>query len=457
MSSRHPSFIHAQTLCASLAQPDEHIMGYWMAEESDFIRFTQGAVRQPGHVSQIELRLTLTAHERQASLDLTLSGYPPTDQDKISETLQRLRGILPHLDADPHCVRSPQRSTEDLSTEPPPLSKGSSDASLTSTQVLNQFLTLATPLDVVGILASGWVSRGVFDSEGMTRWHQRPLQHLDWSVVHSEDKAVKCSWGGPIWSIEAIARRLDEARAILPILGRPAYTPPPGMLRALLSPTAVSSFIQMLAMWGGWSEAAFREHRSPLEGLRADRRQLSPLLTISESTAGASAPFQEHGHKRIDHHMLVGRGRWGSPLVSPSSALKYSASHEPISHTAAMESESPQSLEISAGTLAQEESFEALGDGAYLSNVWYLNFSDRANARVTGTSRFASLWVEGGVPVAPLAVMRFDDCLYDVFGGRLEVLSSARELLPSASTYGRRSLSSCLAPSALCSGLRFTL
>jgi len=229
------------------------------------------------------------------------------------------------------------------------------------------------------------------------------------------------------------------------------------MLRALLSPTAVSSFVQMLAVWGGWSESAFREHRSPLGKLRTDQRQLSRLLSINESTAGVSPPFQEHGHSRVDHHLLVEKGRWGNALVSPRSALKYSTPQQPISHTAALESEAPQSLEISSGALPQEQLFEALGDGAYLSNVWYLNFSDRANACVTGTSRFASLWVEGGVPVAPLAVMRFDDCLYDVFGERLEALSSSRENLPSASTYGRRSLTSCLAPSALCSGLKFTL
>ena len=45
---------------------------------------------------------------------------------------------------------------------------------------------------------------------------------------------------------------------------------------------------------------------------------------------------------------------------------------------------------------------EELGDGLYINNVWYLNFSDRPACRITGMTRFACFWVEGGEIAYPV-------------------------------------------------------
>ena len=59
---------------------------------------------------------------------------------------------------------------------------------------------------------------------------------------------------------------------------------------------------------------------------------------------------------------------------------------------------------------------DALGTGLYIGNLWYLNYSDHPNGRVTGMTRFSTLWVEGGRAVAPAEVMRFDDTLFHLLG-----------------------------------------
>ena len=38
----------------------------------------------------------------------------------------------------------------------------------------------------------------------------------------------------------------------------------------------------------------------------------------------------------------------------------------------------------------------ALDTGVYISNLWYLNYSDRLACRITGMTRFASFWIENG-------------------------------------------------------------
>ena len=112
---------------------------------------------------------------------------------------------------------------------------------------------------------------------------------------------------------------------------------------------------------------------------------------------------------------------------------------------------------MAGGDLPQAEALARLGTGVWVSNLWYLNHSDRNAARFTGMTRFATFWVEDGKLVAPLDVMRFDATLYDLFGKDLEALTQEVQLMPSASTYEARSTAFLEVPGALVKALPFTL
>jgi predicted Zn-dependent protease len=100
---------------------------------------------------------------------------------------------------------------------------------------------------------------------------------------------------------------------------------------------------------------------------------------------------------------------------------------------------------------------QALDTGLYIGNLWYGNWSDRNACRMTGMTRFGTFWVEHGELARPLAVMRFDDSFYRLFGDALAGLTKERELRLSADTYEGRSTASALLPGALISSLRLTL
>ena len=68
---------------------------------------------------------------------------------------------------------------------------------------------------------------------------------------------------------------------------------------------------------------------------------------------------------------------------------------------------------MAGGDILRDQVLTQLGTGVYINNVWYLNYSDRSACRITGMTRFATLWVENGVIQAPLNVMRFDETIYD--------------------------------------------
>jgi len=114
-------------------------------------------------------------------------------------------------------------------------------------------------------------------------------------------------------------------------------------------------------------------------------------------------------------------------------------------------------LSMQAGDLAQSDVLSALDTGLYIGNLWYVNFSDRMNCRLTGKTRFATFWVEGGRIVAPVDAMRFDDSLYRVLGSELERIGDGPELLLNDWTWGERATGGMMLPGLLVRSFELTL
>jgi predicted Zn-dependent protease len=180
---------------------------------------------------------------------------------------------------------------------------------------------------------------------------------------------------------------------------------------------------------------------------------VSPEFTLSENTAGGIAPnFDSKGFIKPDEVVLIDRGKFKDYLISPRSAKEYG-----VATNGAAPWEAPQSADVAAGQIPTADVLARLGTGAYVNNLWYLNYSDRPACRMTGMTRFATFWIENGRIVAPLNVMRFDESFYRMFGSNLVGLTQEREMILSSETYGGRSVGSARLPGALIDDFAFTL
>lgn len=431
----------AEWLRGALTGDEEFCLGYG-GESSEFIRFNQGKVRQAGQVQQASLNLRLIRDGRHAEQQLTLSGVPALDRQRLADALQQLRTVLPLLPADPYLQfnREPWRS-QVLQLEPLP----------DGAAVLEQVAREAAGLDLVGFYAAGPLSRGFASSAGAYGWHQASSFNFDWSLFHANGQALKAQYAGQTWDAAAFARRLQQAREQLAYLGLPPRNLAPGAYRAYLAPAALQEILELLG-WGGFSAQALADKDSPLQRLHAGEARLSPLLHLQEQVSGSLTPgFSSEGYPRRDLE-LIRAGQPQDTLVSARSAAEYG-----LPANGAGPWESPESLAMAGGALAQTDILARLGSGLYIGNLWYLNYSDRPAARITGMTRFASFWVEDGQIQAPLASMRFDDSLYDLLGSQLEGLTRERELSLSTRTYHERHNGSTLLPGALLSRLTLTL
>jgi predicted Zn-dependent protease len=242
------------------------------------------------------------------------------------------------------------------------------------------------------------------------------------------------------------------ARQRLALLAQGSRSLEPGRYRAYLTPSAMEEIAAMLC-WGGFSGRALQTRQSCLFRLNAGTAELAPAVAFSEKPTDGIAPsFQDEGFTRPDEVPLVTEGRMVGSLVSPRTAKEFE-----LPHNGANASESPESLDMRGGELSDDDAMRLLDRGLYIGNLWYLNFSDRPACRVTGMTRFASFWVEGGRIVAPVDVMRFDDSVFRLLGKELIGLTREPELLVSSDTYRQRNVASMRLPGAVVREMAFTL
>jgi predicted Zn-dependent protease len=408
-------------------------------ERSDFVRFNRGKVRQAGSVGQGYVSVRLVRERRQAVASVVFSEDLERDADAA---LGDLRASLDGLPEDPWL----------LVNETPHSGESVRRGRLAAPEaVVDQAVGAAAGLDFVGIYSGGTLCRGFASSLGQRNWHEVDSFHFDWSLYLEADKAVKASYAGFDWEGRAFEAKLGQAASQLAFLSEAQRTIAPGEYRAYLAPAAMEELMGMMS-WGGFSARARATRQSPLLRMQ-EGAHLSPALTLVEDTAGGVGPgFQGDGFPKPDKVVLVDRGRLGDALVSPRSAREYG-----LANNAANAGEAPEALAMAGGDLDEQQALSALGDGLYIGNLWYLNYSDRPAGRITGMTRFATFLVQNGRIAAPVAPARFDDSIYRMLGDNLAGLTRSRDLLLSTSTYGERSTDSMRLPGALLSRLRFTL
>jgi len=427
----------------SLLSGNEVMLLQCSGEDSDFVRLNKNRVRQAGHVQQCHADLKLVLGNRQVSISFILGLSPEADRQRAVSALKQLREMLRFIPMDPFLLYSTDVcSTESVAENRLPRTE----------EMVAEMVASAEDRDLVGILAAGGMFQGFANSFGQRNWFETYTFNADWSLYHRGDKAVKCGYAGFEWDPAVFQGKMSSALEHLAVMERPPVTIEPGAYRVYLAPAAVDEFLKMLGE-NGFGLKNRETRQSPLIRLQRQEVSLDSRVTVVENTRDGVAPnFQEEGFIKPDKVPLVEFGRIGRSLASPRSAREYG-----VAQNGADWSESPRSIDMTAGRMPVEEAAQRLGEGVLINNVWYLNYSDLKACRITGLTRFASFWVESGQITAPLSVMRFDESIYRMLGKNLVDLTRERELILSPETYDCRSVASARLPGALVDDFVFTL
>jgi predicted Zn-dependent protease len=370
-----------------------------------------------------------------------------TDFEKDSvlliRTLYYLRREIPELPADPYLMY--ERNINSFETN-------ITCSKLDNYSITENIINNSHALDMVGILSSGIIMKGFANSLGQFNWHESESFNFDWSMYTESGKAIKQNYSDQEWNQEIFSNLVSESKEKLKVIDNKEIILKPGEYRVYLSPSALNEIVDMLS-WGGFSYKANKIGSSPLHLMEKGEKSFNKIVSFSENLSnGISPKFHSDGFIKPEMTELIVNGKYVNSLISPRSALEYS-----VNHNAAEYHESPVSIHLNKGVINSNKILETLKDGIYISNLWYLNFSDRNNGRITGLTRFGCFMVENGEYKGPINTMRFDETVYNVFGDKLVGLTDKSQLLMDSSTYEERSTHSSTIPGAIVEDFKMTL
>lgn len=421
----------------------EKFTAWFSAENLDFARFSQAKIRQAGTIEQQFLQLDLIEGLRHASASIGLSRDLARDKEVIDAQIKRLREQIARSEEDPFLmIHEGDHSTESITN----------GESFDKEEIVNCILKCASNLDLVGCYFGGPIFKGFANSYGQANWFEKSSFVVDTSIYHSGDKAIKQSYADTCFSASAFGQKIEEARLGLKLFDQEAKTISPGSYRVYFSPSAVQEIIGMLN-WGGFSRQSLEVKNSPLLPLWSGQKTLSNKFSLNENIeCGVGPNFQSQGFMKPQILSIIEDGRLKNTMISPKTAKEYQ-----IDHNGADDDEALCAIDMKAGSLLKKDILTTLGDGLYINNLWYLNFSDRQKGCLTGMTRFLCFVVKDGRAIAPFSPMRFDDSIYRIFGDNLAHVTKEREMLIDTSTYDERSTSCSTLPGIIAEDVRFTL
>ena len=423
---------------------NEHFTVRLSSENSQFTRFNSAKVRQTGYVHDGSIQLTLMANQRSSYRQFPFTGNWDIDWELASTALQELRDELPLLPIDPYLVLPSGNNT----------SREVHIGKLLTPEILvPSILETVANLDFTGMYAGGIVIRGYGDSSGQKHWFVTDSFNLDYSLFMASGQAVKGTFAGSEWNESAYLAKINDGKQQLEMLSHPVKELPKGQYKTYFAPAAVADLLGMLS-WGAISEASIQQGNSALAALSRQEKQLSPKFTLKENFQRGLVPrFNNLGEMAASELTLIEKGSLINSLVNSRTAKEY---NKPAN--GANGSETLRSPEINPGNLTFEQILPSLDTGLYVSNLHYLNWSDRPSGRITGMTRYACFWVENGEIVAPIANLRFDESLYRFWGAEnLIDLTNFQEFIPEVGTYENRQLGGSLVPGMLVKDFTYTL
>ncbi len=414
------------------------------AENTLFTRLSKAKVRQGSYVDQGSIGMNYLVGKK--TLNLTFNYTQDLNHDLMvfKSYLDKARSFANGLADDPYQVMPTNGGESFLETIKSEMPEDGDLISMTLDHV--------GPYDLAGVLTSGDMIRANSNSLGQFHWFKTRSFYVDYSFYNEKQKAVKGLYAGNTWNQNDYQRELQDSIAKLKLMERESLEIKRGDYRVYLAPSAINEMMGMFS-WGGVSAGAHKRGEGSLLSLMNGEKSFSSKFTLKEDfNLGVAPRFNELGEVAPMDLTLIENGKYKEFLTSTRTANEFG-----LKSNNASDWESLRSPSIMPGTLKRDDVLKKLDRGLYLSDLHYLNYSDRETARITGMTRYACFWVENGEIIAPIKDLRFDETLYKVFGEGLIDLTDTCSLVPATGSYGARDIGGASVPGALVEGFTFTL
>ena len=267
-------------------------------------------------------------------------------------------------------------------------------------------------LTAAGIFSSGFTSYGLFNSRGLSAFHEETLSEFSVTMLGREGSgwAKKTS---PYWP-EVEPPELAERAAQKALQSKNPQEIAPGKYTVILEPAAVLDLLGFLVL--DFSGLAVHEQRSCLTG-RVGEKVFGDNISFRDDVCHPSqsgAPFDGEGIPR-QRVSIVKRGVVKSLVYARQTAHKLGT--RPTGHGLPLPNEygeAPLNIVMEGERASLDEMVKSTPSGLLVTRFWYIREVDPYQKILTGMTRDGTFWIEDGQVRHAVKNLRFNQSIVEM-------------------------------------------
>jgi predicted Zn-dependent protease len=267
-------------------------------------------------------------------------------------------------------------------------------------------------LTAAGIFSSGASAYGLFNSRGLSAFHEETLAEFSVTMLGREGSgwAKKTS---PFWP-EVEPQELAERAAQKALQSKNPQEISPGKYTVILEPAAVLDLLGFLVL--DFSGLAVHEQRSCLTG-RVGEKVFGDNISLRDDVFHPSqtgAPFDGEGIPR-QRVALVKRGVVKSLVYARQTAHKMQK--QATGHGFPLPNElgeAPLNIVMEGERSSLEDMVKSTPKGLLVTRFWYIREVDPYQKILTGMTRDGTFWIEDGQVQHALKNLRFNQSIVEM-------------------------------------------
>jgi predicted Zn-dependent protease len=267
-------------------------------------------------------------------------------------------------------------------------------------------------LTAAGIFSSGANAYGLFNSRGLSAFHEETLAEFSVTMLGREGSgwAKKTS---PYWP-EMEPQELAERAAQKALHSRQLQEIAPGRYTVILEPAAVLDLLGFLVL--DFSGLAVQEQRSCLTG-RVGEKVFGDNISLRDDVFHPSqtgAPFDGEGIPR-QRVAILERGVVKNLVYARQTAHKMG--RQPTGHGFPLPNEfgeAPLNIVMEGERSSLEDMVRSTPKGLLVTRFWYIREVDPYQKILTGMTRDGTFWIEDGQVRHAVKNLRFNQSVVEM-------------------------------------------
>jgi predicted Zn-dependent protease len=267
-------------------------------------------------------------------------------------------------------------------------------------------------LTAAGIFSSGASAYGLFNSRGLSAFHEETLAEFSVTML-ARDGSGWAKKTSPYWP-EVEPLELAERAAQKALLSKNPQEIEPGKYTVVLEPAAVLDLLGFLVLdFGG---LAVHEQRSCLTG-RVGEKVFGDNVSLRDDVFHPSqtgAPFDGEGIPR-QRVAIVKRGVVKSLVYARQTAQKLGK--QPTGHGFPLPNEygeAPLNIVMEGERSSLEDMVKLTPKGLLVTRFWYIREVDPYQKILTGMTRDGTFWIEDGQLRHGVKNLRFNQSIVEM-------------------------------------------